>query len=220
MTACFSRFPEISVRAVLNNLGNLRQILATAAVDLVLVDVTQGINFYDVRSIAVERPNISLVAVGVAEQANEVIRCGRAGFIGYVTREATVEELHRTLFDVVRGRLACSAEMSGHLLRALFCMDAVLLELPQTERTLTPRETQILQFLGQGLSNKEIARRLSLSVSTVKHHVHNVLDKLRLQRRVQAFQHLQGSAASVTSRLLSNRSERRSKHSLKSNETK
>jgi DNA-binding NarL/FixJ family response regulator len=188
LMACFSRFPEMSVRAVLNNLASLRHTLATTAVDLVLVDVTQGINLFDVRTIAAERPDVSLVALGLAEQEKEVIRCGRAGFTGYVAREATVEELHRTLFEIVRGRLACSAEMSAHLLRALFHKDTLPSEPAQTERTLTRREGEILQFLGQGLANKEIARELSLSVSTVKHHVHNVLDKLQLQRRAQAIQ--------------------------------
>jgi two-component system, NarL family, nitrate/nitrite response regulator NarL len=190
LMACFSRFPEMSVRAVLNNLPSLRHTLTTMTVDVVLVDVTQGINLFDVGTVAVERPDVSLVALGLSEQEKEVIRCGRAGFAGYVTREATIEELYRTLFDVVRGRLECSAEMSGHLLRALFHVNPLPSEPCQTERRLTRREAEILQFLEQGLANKEIARELSLSVSTVKHHVHNVLDKLQLQRRVQAIQHM------------------------------
>jgi two-component system nitrate/nitrite response regulator NarL len=188
LMACFSRFPEMSVHGVLSSLASLNHALTTTAVDLVLVDVTQGIDFFDMRIIAVERPDVSLVALGLTEQEKEVIRCGRAGFTGYVAREATVEELYQTLFDVVGGRLACSAEMSGHLLRALFHRDTLSSEQPEMERALTRREAEILQLLGQGLANKEIARELSLSVSTVKHHVHNVLDKLQLQRRTQAIQ--------------------------------
>ena len=51
---------------------------------------------------------------------------------------------------------------------------------------LTRREGEVLQLIGRGLSNKEIARDLSLSVATVKHHVHHVLEKLQLPRRAQA----------------------------------
>lgn len=207
LIACFSRFPEMSVGAVHNNLASLRHTLTTTAVDLVLVDVTHGINLSDMKTVAIERPDVSLVAVGLAEHENDVIKCGRAGFTGYVAREATVDELYRTLVDVVRGRLACSAEMSGHLLRALSHMDPLPFELPQTERRLTRREDEILQFLAQGLSNKEIARELSLSVSTVKHHVHNVLDKLQLQRRGQAAQRLSFASPGILGTHINRRGE-------------
>jgi len=51
---------------------------------------------------------------------------------------------------------------------------------------LTRRESEVLELLGRGFSNKEIANELCLSVATVKHHVHHVLEKLQLQRRAQA----------------------------------
>lgn len=184
LSACFVRFPEMSVRAVLDNLASLRNVVSMTAVDLILVDVTQGIDLFDVRIIAAERPDITLVALGLAEREKEVVSCGRAGFAGYVARDATIDELYQSLVDIVRGRLTCSAEMSAHLLRALFHTDG-LPSSSHMERTLTRRENEVLQFLARGFANKEIARELSLSVATVKHHVHNVLDKLQLQRRAQ-----------------------------------
>jgi DNA-binding NarL/FixJ family response regulator len=51
---------------------------------------------------------------------------------------------------------------------------------------LTVRESEVLQLVGRGLSNKEIASELFLSVATVKHHVHHILEKLKLPRRGQA----------------------------------
>lgn len=185
LTACFSRRPEINVLSVVNDLATLRLSLSSEGVDLVLIDVTQGIDLYDVRSIAAERPEVALVALGLNEQRQEVIRCGRAGFTGYVAREATVDSLFKALSDVIQGRLACPAEISGGLLRALFRKHDSSDD--QTiDRALTRRESDVLQLIGQGLSNKEIARDLTLSIATVKHHVHNVLDKLHLTRRAQA----------------------------------
>jgi DNA-binding NarL/FixJ family response regulator len=186
LLACFSQHPEISVLAVLHNFASLRDTLTMTPVDLVLVDVTEGINLFDVRAIAEKRPDVSLVALGLKEQEQEVVRCGRAGFTGYVSREATLDDLYQILSDVVRGRLACSPEISGHLMRALFRIQHLESELPKVERALTRREREVLGFLAQGLANKEIARKLSLSVATIKHHVHNVLSKLQLQRRSQA----------------------------------
>jgi two-component system nitrate/nitrite response regulator NarL len=185
LAACFSRQSEIKVDAVVSNLDELRGLLATRAVDLVLIDVTQGIDLYDVRTIATDWPAIALVALGLQEQRQEVIRCGRAGFAGYIGRDASVEVLCNALSEIVQGRLACPAEISSGLLRALFSRDRPAVD-HRFDHALTRRESDVLQLIGQGLSNKEIARELSLSVATVKHHVHNVLDKLKLGRRAQA----------------------------------
>jgi DNA-binding NarL/FixJ family response regulator len=185
LAACCNRHPGITVSAVVNDLATLRQALAAVAVDLVLIDVTQGVDLYDVRSIAAERHDLALVALGLTEQRHEVIRCGRAGFTGYIAREATVDTLCKALSDIVEGRLACPAEISCGLLHALFRTDARPDD-TGPDRSLTRRESDVLQLIGRGLSNKEIARELAISLSTVKHHVHNLLDKLQLQRRSQA----------------------------------
>ncbi|MGZ5442175.1 MAG: LuxR C-terminal-related transcriptional regulator [Thermoanaerobaculia bacterium] len=175
------------VLAVVNDLAALRDSLATTDAELVLIDVTQGIDLFDVRAIAVEWPDVSLVALGLNEQRQEVIRCGRAGFAGYVARDASIDALCKTISEIAAGRLACPPEISGGLLRALFRRD------PRSEESeidfaLTRRESEVLQLLGRGLSNKEIGGELFLSVATVKHHVHHVLEKLKISRRAQAMQ--------------------------------
>lgn len=185
LSACFSRRVDMTVVAVVSDLAMLRDVLVTMTADLVLIDVTHGIDLYDVRSIAAERPEVALVALGLTEQRQDVIRCGRAGFTGYVSRDASVDALCKAMSDVVRGRLACPAEISGGLLRALFRMERPAYD-SGPDHPLTRRESDVLQLIGRGLSNKEIARELSLSVATVKHHVHNVLDKLNLPRRALA----------------------------------
>ena len=119
LVACFGGQPDIRVTAVVDSLDALRAILQSPAVDLVLVDVTQGIDLYDIRGIAFEHPEISLVALGLDEQRQEVIRCGRRGYAGYVARNASVETLCHALMDVVQGRLACPAEISGSLTEVL-----------------------------------------------------------------------------------------------------
>ena len=185
LASCFLCHQEITLVATVPDLPHLRQALETMEADIVLIDVTQGIDLDEVRAVALERADIALVALGLQEQRQDVIRCGRAGFSGYVARNASVEELCQALSDVSSGRLACSAEISGGLLRALFRMDRQV-HANDLEDALTRREGEVLQLIGQGLSNKEIARDLSLSLATVKHHVHHVLQKLKLPRRAQA----------------------------------
>jgi DNA-binding NarL/FixJ family response regulator len=185
LAACFGSRPDISVLAVVNDLSSLRDALATTEVQVVLIDVTQGIDLFDVGAIAAEWPSVALVALGLDEQRQEVIRCGRAGFAGYVARDASIDTLCKALSEIVAGRLACSPEISGGLLRALFRRDSRPDE-SDLDLALTRREREVLQLLGRGLSNKEIGVELFVSVATVKHHVHHVLEKLKLPRRAQA----------------------------------
>jgi len=195
LAACFCLHPEISLQATVPDLSFIRRTLEAAKADIILVDVTQGIDLDEIRAIALEHSSIALVALGLQEQRQDVIRCGRAGFSGYIARNATVDELCQALIDVVAGRLACSAEVAGGLLRALFYTK------PQIgpEDPLTRREGEVLHLIGRGLSNKEIARDLRLSVSTVKHHVHHVLEKLHLPRRAQAMRRVRETPWIATS---------------------
>lgn len=185
LAACLSHVPEMRATAVVNNLASLRDKLSTTETDVVLVDVTQGVDLYDMRSIACEWSNIALVALGLTEQRQEVIRCGRAGFAGYVARDASIDALCNSLTEIVAGRLACPPEISGGLLRALFHKEPGSGE-SDVGLALTRRESEVLELLGRGFSNKEIGSELCLSVATVKHHVHHVLEKLKLERRAQA----------------------------------
>jgi DNA-binding NarL/FixJ family response regulator len=200
LAVCLGHCSDVEVLNVVSDLEKLRDTLATADVELVLVDVTQGIDLFDVRSIADERPEVTLLALGLTEQPQEVIQCGRAGFTGYVARDATVETLCRTMWDAIQGRLACPAEISGGLLRALFRSEPDPAMVPG--HTLTRREVDVLHLVGRGLANKEIARELCVSVATVKHHVHSIFGKLELSRRTQAMQKLRDFPWIVSPRTL------------------
>jgi DNA-binding NarL/FixJ family response regulator len=185
LSACLNTRPSMAVVAVLNDLAALRETLRCTSAGLVLIDVTQGIDMFDVRAIAAEWPDVVLVALGLTEQRQDVIRCGRAGFAGYITREASIDELCQSLTDIHSGRLPCPPEISGGLFRALFRKEPRAPDV-EADLALTRRESEVLGLLGQGLSNKEIGDELCVSVATVKHHVHHVLEKLNLPRRAQA----------------------------------
>lgn len=185
LAACLRQQDDIVLQGIFSDLGALRCALAAMPANVALIDVTQGIDLDEIRSTAVGYPDIALVALGLLEQRQDIIRCGRAGFIGYVERDASVKHLRRALKDALAGRLTCSAEVSGGLLRALFYREVEPDSHPSPE-PLTQREGQVLQLIGDGLSNKEIASELSLSIATVKHHVHHILYKLKLCRRAQA----------------------------------
>jgi two-component system nitrate/nitrite response regulator NarL len=177
---------------VVNDLAAVRILLEACAVQVMLVDVTQGIDLFDVRDIVLKWPDVPLVALGLTEQKQDVIKCGRAGFAGYVARDATIDGLYTALKDISQGKVACPPEITGGLLRALFRKG------PQSEESLvdpvlTRREREVLDLIGQGLSNKEIGTHLCVSVSTVKHHVHTLFEKLGLTRRADAMRRVRDS---------------------------
>jgi two-component system nitrate/nitrite response regulator NarL len=177
---------------VVKDLAAVRILLDACDVQVMLVDVTQGIDLFDVREIVLKWPDVPLVALGLTEQKQDVIKCGRAGFAGYVARDATIDGLYTALKDISQGKVACPPEITGGLLRALFRKG------PQSEESLsdpvlTRREREVLDLIGQGLSNKEISTHLNLSVATVKHHVHNLFEKLELTRRADAMRRVRDS---------------------------
>jgi DNA-binding NarL/FixJ family response regulator len=185
LATCIGSRPDMFVYPVINDLESLRIRLSASDVQVVLIDVTHGIDLFDVRAIAVERHEVPLVALGLQEQRESVIQCGRSGFSGYVTRDSSIDLLCLALAEIVAGRLACPPDISGGLLRALFGRAQATQE-SASELALTRRESEVLGLLGRGLSNKEIGDELCVSVATAKHHVHHVLEKLKLPRRAQA----------------------------------
>jgi DNA-binding NarL/FixJ family response regulator len=152
--------------------------------DVALVDM--GIPDLDsiVGALAAPSSRIPLVAIGIADSDKEVLACAERGAAGYVTRDASVEELAGTIERAARGELICSPQTAGTLMRRLGMLAAELKPSPPTAR-LTRREREIGALMGEDLSNKEIASRLSIEVATVKNHVHNVLDKLNVRRRAE-----------------------------------
>lgn len=178
----FQARKEFSVVHVTDTLSELESLLRSDDIGLVLVDTTQIADLEEIRLLALAHPDVVLVALGLRDQRQDVIRCGRAGFGGYVCRDCTADDLVKAMKDAIAGKLSCPEEVSGNLLRALF-QAVPSPPPPPSADTLTQRETDVMHLIGRGYTNKEIARDLKLSVSTVKHHVHNVLDKMQLPRR-------------------------------------
>lgn len=185
LVSCFEGIDDVVVEAAVTDFAALRRALGPAT-DLVLVDVSAGFDPEEVRALAAERPALTLIALGLREQRDDVVRCGRAGFAAYVPRDASLETLRNAMLAAAGGRLACSPEIASSLMRALFRSTAAADLAGNNDNNLTRREGEVLRLIGRGLSNKAIARELDLSVATVKHHVHSILGKLGVAGRAQA----------------------------------
>jgi two-component system nitrate/nitrite response regulator NarL len=144
--------------------------------------------------IAVAAPEAKLIAFGISETEEDVLAWAEAGIAGYVPNTASIDELISLIDEIGRGGQTCPSNIAGSLLRRVATSRRIA-SAPLAE--LTRREIEILRLVGAGLSNKDIARRLNISLGTTKSHVHNLLGKLSLQRRAEVIARLQGGSLMV-----------------------
>jgi two-component system nitrate/nitrite response regulator NarL len=167
------------------------------APDVVLVDMDIP-DLADTAAVFTSRsPRIPVVAIGITESDAEVLACAEMGMAGYVTRESSIEELVAALQGAAGGELICSPRTAGILIRRVAELAADR-QRDGSVGLLTQREREVAMLMCEHLSNKEIASRLFIEVATVKNHVHNVLDKLRVHRRTDAVRLLARSANGPT----------------------
>jgi len=122
-----------------------------------------------------------LTTFDLDEYVFEALRSGASGFL---LKDAPAEELLSAVRVVARGDAVLSPAVTRRVIEEFAATRPVARTEPSPD--LTPRELEILRYLGRGLSNSEIAADLVLSESTVKTHVSRVLLKLGLRDRVQA----------------------------------
>jgi len=162
--------------------------LASLQPEVLLLDLTASDSLAVPRRAQMICPALRVVAFAVAEVDTDVLACAEAGICGYVAQDGSVADVVDTVLRAVAGELVCPPRIAALLFRrvASLASGGRVAEAP-----LTAREEEIAALLAYGLSNKHIARRLRLSDATVKNHVHNILQKLKLERRSEvAAQHL------------------------------
>ncbi|MEW5813216.1 MAG: response regulator transcription factor [Actinomycetota bacterium] len=131
-------------------------------------------------------PAARVIVIGVSEtDENEVIACAEAGVAGYHLRSESLGDLRTLIARVADGESRCPTVVSTILLKHLSAMAAQRRYGP-SEPELTARELQILRMLEEGLSNRDIAERLCITLHTVKNHVHGILSKLGVRTRAEA----------------------------------
>jgi DNA-binding NarL/FixJ family response regulator len=136
-----------------------------------------------VRMPSASEPGQKLVAVGVPEE--KAVAWIEAGASGCISPHESLEDLVRAVDRVARNELVASSQVIAHLADRVRRLAAESPAAFDGER-LTARETEIAHLIAEGLSNKQIARGLSIEVQTVKNHVHRILAKLGVSRRTEA----------------------------------
>lgn len=137
------------------------------------------------------QPDVRVIALTTYADDESVLGALRAGARGYLTKDASGDDIRNAILTVAAGEAALDPSVQHHVVAALAaggdrapdpCRSAGI-ELPDD---LTPREAEVLALIAGGLTNTEIAERLVVSPTTVKSHINHLFAKAGLRDRAQA----------------------------------
>lgn len=127
-------------------------------------------------------PAVQAVMVTVYEDPDRIFRALRAGASGYLLKRSTPEEVLNAMRDIQQG----GGAMSGEIARKVVAYFREQADVKPEVEELTPREREVLDLVVCGLSNKEIAERLCVTVAAVRFHLKHIYQKLHVHSRTEA----------------------------------
>lgn len=128
--------------------------------------------------IKAENPDTQIVVLSSFGENDKVTAAVQAGALGYLLKDSSPDDLFHAIHSVHQGKMALPQELLLTLMQPQPTAPAAL-------EQLTDREIDVLKLLTQGYSNKEIARALAISVTTVRTHISSLLSKLGFTNRTQ-----------------------------------
>jgi DNA-binding NarL/FixJ family response regulator len=196
-----NRLVREALTAMLDRLPDLRVVGASVAdpafiegakPDVLLLDV--GLGDEDSLRVAAaltkQAPGTKIIVMDLIPMNEDIVQFVNAGVSGFVLKDATFDEFVATIRSVAAGGKVLPPRMAESLFSQIASAAASAAATHGREHVLedvrmTKREREVVELIGEGLSNKEIAQRLNIAAHTVKSHVRNVMEKLALHTRLQ-----------------------------------
>ena len=170
----------VVVVAEAGNGGEVLELARKHRPDIVLLDISMpGIGGLEASAqLKQELPEVRVVMLSMHANEEYVLQSLRAGAAGYMLKDSATAELELALQAVMRGESYFSPPISKQMVEGY--VQRVGAEQPAADH-LTPRQRQVLQLIAEGLSTKEIAYRLELSVKTVETHRAQLMERLQIR---------------------------------------
>ncbi|MDX3798087.1 response regulator transcription factor [Streptomyces sp. AK04-3B] len=180
--------PDISV---IGDAGTVDHALARGPAlrpDVAVLDVRlpDGDGISVCRELRNQMPELACLMLTSFDDEEALLDAIMAGASGYVLKQIRGSDLVSAVRTVASGQSMLDPATTARLMRSLRADPADTPAVPSELASLSPRERDILALIGDGLTNREIGKKLYLSEKTVKNHISRLLAKLGVQRRVQA----------------------------------
>ena len=181
-----SREADIEVVGEAENGSQSVEKVAALNADVVLLDIGMpGLSSFEAtRQIKNIRPETKILFLTMYDDEDYLVECMEVGGHGYVLKDSPAPQLLAAIRDVYRGGSYLSPKMASQLVDDFRSRFKTTHRQPRVAR-LTPREKEILKFLAEGQSVKEIATHLNLSVKTVEAHKFNLMRKLGIHNKAE-----------------------------------
>jgi DNA-binding NarL/FixJ family response regulator len=178
--------PGVDVVGEATNGGEALPLIRSVAPDVAVVDVSMpGLNGFELTErVTAECPGTRVLVLTVHEDAAYVQPLLKAGARGYLLKRSAAEDLLRAVHAVAAGGVYLDPSVAGHALGEGSATAAGATP-SETGEALSPREAETLRLIAQGFSNKEIARRIDVSVKSVETYKARAAEKLGLRTRAE-----------------------------------
>jgi DNA-binding NarL/FixJ family response regulator len=195
ISAALEDEPDIKVIASVTNADEALRVIQEKSIDVVLVSTRlpeQGA-LKLTSAITKLAPSTKVLALGLTEEKKRVLRYVEAGATGYVLKDHSLEDLIETVRAAQDGKVFVSPEIAAAIMERLSTLAHMFSDMESnvTDTTsLTARELEVLELIGKGFTNQQIAENLVIEIGTVKNHVHSILEKLNVRTRDEAAAYL------------------------------
>lgn len=191
--------PDLVVCGEASSGRDAMNLIRSSDVDLALVDISlqdcSGVEL--IKDIVAVRPTLPCLALSMYDEALYAMRVLRAGGRGYIMKHEVPKKVLGAIRQVLSGNVYVSEKMATRLVDQLFAPDRAA---SRADRELTDRELAVLMLIGRGLSTREIAEQLFLSVKTVESHCERMKEKLNLKNRLELLRYAMQFTLDATAR--------------------
>jgi DNA-binding NarL/FixJ family response regulator len=192
-----SETDEINVVGVIESHEEIFKLLEFNQLDIMLLDMRMVNNYDILTAIIKDYADTKIIVLAVPENDENYLLCVESGIAGYLAKESTIDDLVDAVKTVDKGNLYCPCVITQYILKSVkniqksHQINDIKFTYSKLLELLTQREFQIIKLLAEGNSNKQIANILTIELSTVKNHVHNILVKMGVDSRTRAVSLLQ-----------------------------
>jgi len=197
ISALLKKQPDMNVVTTVGNGENILTLVGKLKPDILLLDLglRNQNSLQVVKLVKANFQDIKIIVMDLIPLQTDVFQFVQAGVSGFMLKDISIAEFLKTIRSVFEGVQVLPPHLTGSLFSQI--VEHAINGLPKSviedSVRMTKRERQVVELISDGSTNKEIAQKLNLSTYTIKSHVHNILEKLALNTRVQIAKHAYNS---------------------------